>query len=143
MSLQIAANASSGGRFIQLLSDTPIGCRGPLNDNIRTCEISWSIVNDQECQQAAQGVPHARCGHTVLGLTVAGLKYFGSWTNAKYSFNYNYSYPNTTQYGTNVTVERQEQQNVYIPVKAQFGPAVFPGHAMWNGYVLPAMKVIY
>lgn len=127
---------------MQYSPDTPIGCRGP-NDGTHTCEISWSIVNDQDCLQTGQGNPHPLCGHRVRGLTVAGLMYYGSWSSAKYSLSYNYSYSNEPYYGTKVMVEGYEQQNMYIPLKAQFGPASFPGHAIWNGYVLPNMQVIY
>lgn len=127
-------------------TDTPIGCRGIYDTNVRTCDIPVKLANGPDCTGSSEANPHPLCGVTLTGLTVAGLEYYRSWQNASYFIFYNYSYNYSTSFysqilaGVKILIDNSEGNNLSDIYRVQFDPVSAPG-TLWDGYMVPDQKV--
>lgn len=112
--------------YIPVQSVTPIGCPGPYDSSVLTCDITWEPANSAGCQATPESNPHPLCGVTLQGLTVAGLQQQGEW------------YSRTSATEVNLDDVEEKDGSVF---KTTFKATTFPDHAIWDGYALPEAQV--
>ena len=129
-------------------SDSPIGCRGTLDANKTRCLLSWELAVSELCP--GSDVAHPLCGFGVYGTTIhTFLHNYNSWQNTKHDLHYNNedSYINGSYlyvyeyHGGNIMTSVDQDNHTSRSYRARFNPAEFPQHSIWNGFVLPEIRV--
>lgn len=131
------------------MPNSPVGCRGPLDSNFTMCSLSWDLADSETCSSTAN--PHPLCGVSVNGASVSLFQETGGWwRNVRYELRNTYQ---SDAYfdGSNFSLYEDYRININLPenndtsftrsFRARFGPASFPDHQIWNGYILPEMRV--
>ena len=125
---------------------TPIGCAGPYDPSVLTCDLSWPLrtSTDAICPPPAGTDDHYLCGVKFTGLTKAGLEHYGSWNEFVSRLYYDAVSP-----VTGVTIATLHKYIFDLDVydaadrfTEKFCPSTFTGNVLWNNYEHPAVKVI-
>ena len=139
--------SSTDGSFVKFVSGTPIGCTGPYEFGVNTCNITVHLSNTTDCPITLESDPHVHCGLSIRGITYAGLQRYGSWGYANYYLTSGDGWDNSGyksyRYGTKLLVANGTQGDITDVHKIQFQPMSLPGNSFWNGYVLPDLTVSY